>query len=54
MNATVQVVFSADEAARHLGVDPDTWAAWEHGTTVPKERYRRAVEEFIRDQLKTR
>jgi transcriptional regulator with XRE-family HTH domain len=35
------------EAARHLGVDEETWGDWEYGTTVPKGRHLRLLDAFL-------
>jgi len=38
---------SQREAARSIGVDPDTWAGWEQGERVKREAHRKAVEGFL-------
>jgi transcriptional regulator with XRE-family HTH domain len=38
---------SQREAARSIGVDPDTWAGWELGAKVKREGQREKVERFL-------
>lgn len=38
---------SQREAARALGIDPDTWAGWELGARIAREAHKRAVEWFL-------
>jgi DNA-binding XRE family transcriptional regulator len=38
---------SQREAARSIGVDPDTWAGWEKGERIKREGQREKVEGFL-------
>jgi len=39
--------WSQKEGARHLGVDPSTWASWEAGGAILMSRHRKLVDDFV-------
>ena len=39
--------WSVNDAARRLGVDAGTWAAWERGVRIPKGRHLRPLLRFL-------